>query len=114
MRDVGKLVVAALLHPEAVRNIAIHVNSFTTTPSEIVTEFEQQTGGRKWEVGYTSLERLREIEREKGGAVTLRRIWTEGGTLYERRDNYLIGMEEGVDSLESAVRLAIEVQGAGK
>lgn len=112
MRDVGKLVVAALLHPDAVENKAIHVNSFTSTPKEIAAEFERQTGGNKWEVEFTSLEKLKEIEAEKGGSVTLRRIWTEGGTLYEKRDNHLIGMEEGVDSLESTVKQAIEVQQA--
>ena len=36
MRDVGRLVVAAIKHPEASRNRALKVNSFTTTPKEIV------------------------------------------------------------------------------
>ncbi|KAF2162047.1 hypothetical protein M409DRAFT_27427 [Zasmidium cellare ATCC 36951] len=109
MRDVGKLVVAAILHPEAVANKAIHVNSFTSTPEEITAEFERQTG-EKWDVGYTSLEKLKQIEAEKGGSVTLRRIWTEGGTLYEKRDNHLVGLEHGVDDLAAAVKQAIEVQ----
>ena len=109
MRDVGKFVVAAILHPEAVANKAIHVNSFTSTPEEIRAEFERQTGD-KWEVAYTSLEKLKQIEAEKGGSVTLRRIWTEGGTLYEKRDNHLVGLEQGVDDLQAAVKQAIEVQ----
>lgn len=117
MRDVGKLVVAALKNPEAARNRALRVNSFTATPEEIVAEFERQSGGEKWSVEYTSLEKLREIEKNayaegdpKAGGLTLRRIWTEGGTLYERRDNGDIGMEDGVESLEDAVRQAIKVQ----
>lgn len=117
MRDVGKFVVGALLHPEETRNKAIHVNSFTTTPKELVAEFEKQTGGEKWSVGYTSLEKLKELEEEaykkgepKAGGLTLRRIWASGGTLYEKRDNDLVGLEEGIDSLQSAVALAISVQ----
>lgn len=117
MRDVGKFVVGALLHPTECRNKAIHVNSFTTTPNELVAEFEKQTGGEKWSIGYTSLEKLKELEEEaykkvepKAGGLTLRRIWGSGGTLYDKRDNDLIGMETGIDSLESAVELAISVQ----
>jgi len=117
MRDVGKLVVAALLHPEEARNRALRVNSFTTTPKELVAEFERQTGGEPWRVDYTSLDRLKELEQrawEAGepaaGGLTLRRIWSEGGTLYEKRDNALIGREDGLDSLQSTVKQAIEVQ----
>lgn len=117
MRDVGKLVAAALLHSDAVKNRALRVNSFTATPKAIVAEFEKQTGGQQWDVGYTSLDTLEELEQQawaandpKAGSLTLRRIWTEGGTLYEQRDNELIGMEEGVASLQDAVKQAIEVQ----
>ncbi len=117
MRDVGKLVVAALKHPEAAKNRALRVNSFTATPREIVAEFEKQTGGESWDVSYTSLEKLKEMERQahkegnpRAGPLTLRRIWTEGGTLYEHRDNGAIGMENSVDSLQSAVGRAIQVQ----
>lgn len=116
MRDVGKLVVAALLYPDAVKNRAIKVNSFTSTPREIAAEFERQTG-QTWEIEYTGLERLKELEEtawEQGlpraGTITLRRIWTEGGTLYDKRDNHLIEMEDKVDSVEEAVRQAILVQ----
>ncbi|KJX93515.1 isoflavone reductase family protein [Zymoseptoria brevis] len=110
MRDVGKMVVAALLHPEASRNRALHVNSFTTTPNELAEEFQKQTD-EKWDVAYTSLDRLKQLEQETGGPLTLRRIWTEGGTLYDERDNELIGLKDGdVDTLQSAVALAISVQ----
>jgi hypothetical protein len=44
---VGKFVVKALLHPEASHNKALKVNSFTTAPLEIVSEFEKQSGGEK-------------------------------------------------------------------
>ena len=119
MRDVGRFVVAALLHPDAASRKALKVNSFTATTKEIVGEFERQTG-TQWDVDFTSLARLKELEKEylaKGdprmGGFTLRRIWTEGGTLYEGRDNGIIGLEDGeVDSLESCVRQAIEVQKA--
>ncbi|KAF2478845.1 isoflavone reductase [Neohortaea acidophila] len=117
MRDVGKLVVAALQHPEEARNRALRVNSFTATPKEILAEFERQTGGQPWSVAFTSLAQLEELEREawaksdpKAGGLTLRRIWTSGRTLYDARDNGLIGMEDGVETLESAVRQAIKVQ----
>ena len=117
MKDVGKLVVAALKSPEASRNCALRVNSFTTTPKQIVAEFERQTGGSPWTVSYTSLDQLKKIEEQawadgnpRAGPLTLRRIWTEGGTLYEHRDNELIGMEDGMDSLQDAVKQAIKVQ----
>lgn len=116
MRDVGKLVVATLKHPESCRNKAIRVNSFTTTPRELLAEFEKQTG-QQWSVSYTSLERLKQLEEEawkqglpRAGTITLRRIWTSGKTLYEKRDNDLIDLEDGLDDVESAVRQAIEVQ----
>lgn len=64
-----------------------------------------------------SLDKLKQLESrayEQGspqaGVLTLRRIWTEGGTLYEQRDNQLIGMEHGMETLEDAVKRAIEVQ----
>jgi len=119
MRDVGKLVVAALKHsePEDLRDRALKVNSFTTTPNAIVAEFERQTGGQQWEVTSTSLAELKRLEERawaeedpSAGGVTLRRIWAEGRTLYEGRDNGVIGMEQDVDDLEAAVRQAIEVQ----
>ena len=119
MRDVGKLVVAALKAQEATKNKALKVNSFTTTPKEIVAEYEKQTG-EKWEVSYTSLDELKELERQawekqdpRAGGLTLRRIWTSGRTLYEHRDNDVIGMEDKMETLESAVEQAIKVQTGG-
>jgi hypothetical protein len=119
MRDVGKLVVAALKHPgEATKNKALKVNSFTATPKEIVAEFEKQTGGQPWEVSYTSLDELKELEQQAwakqdpmAGVFTLKRIWTEGKTVYAHRDNDAIDMEgDKVESLASAVGQAIKVQ----
>jgi len=116
--DVGKLVVKALLHPEESRNRALRVNSFTATPLEIVKEFERQTGD-KWEVEFTPFERVRELEKkayEEGNpravGFTLKRIWGEGGTLYEKRDNWVIGGEEDVETLEDAVKVSIAAQTA--
>lgn len=100
MFSVGTLVLHTLLHatPET-RNRPLCVNSFTTSPAEIQAEFERQTTGQSWSsVSHTPLARLRELEKSawdsgNGAAtvVTLRRIWTEGGTLYEQRANPLIG-----------------------
>jgi hypothetical protein len=39
----------------------------------------------------------------------LRRIWGEGRTLYEKRDNWVIGAE-GLDTLSDAVKVAVEKQ----
>lgn len=139
MRDVGKFVVAALLQQQkqqqqqqqqqhgnggngdgngVTKNRALRVNSFTTTPHELLSEFERQTGGgEKWQVGYTSVEELERLERENP-VVTLRRIWTSGKTLYAKRDNdeLLNGAKEEddgffcLDNVESAVAQAIDVQ----
>ena len=113
-RDVGRLLVKSLLHPNESRNRALIVNSFTTTPLEIVAEFEKQTGGEKWEIEYTSLEKLKDWEEKAwaegaGTVFTLKRIWAEGGTIYDSRDNGLIDGED-TDGLADAVRLSIEVQ----
>ena len=115
MKDVGVLVVAALLHPKEAKNKALKVNSFTTTPEEILKEFEKQTG-KKWRWEYTSVEELRKGEEDalaKGSPLatlwTLKRIWTEGGTLYDNRDNGLIG-EPQMEGLEEQVRKSIEEQ----
>lgn len=88
------------------------MNSFTTTPDEILAEFEKQTSS-KWDVSYTPLDKLKEIEKqawEEGAPYatlcTLRRIWTEGGTLYEKRDNGLIGdpeMETMADQVKQVI-----------
>ncbi|KAL3431508.1 hypothetical protein BDV09DRAFT_176176 [Aspergillus tetrazonus] len=113
--DVGKFVVHTLTHWDKTRGRALKLNSFTTTPNDILAEFEKQTGD-KWSVEYTSLEQLKQYEKEaweKGEpdatTLTLRRIWTEGGTLYERRDNEDIGAED-TTTLEEAVNGAIKAQ----
>ncbi|GAM37360.1 isoflavone reductase family protein [Talaromyces pinophilus] len=118
MNNVGKLLVAALRNPTASRNRALRVNSFTTTPKRILAEYERQTG-TNWDVSYTSLDDLKKLEKnawESGDSLaaiyTLRRIWTEGGTIYEFTDNELIGMHpEDLDSLEDAITMAISSNG---
>lgn len=112
MADVGKLLISALLRPDATKNKILRVNSFYATPEEILAEFEKQTG-KKWEVSYTSLERLHELEDEAWAAgmpaataATLRRIWAEGGTIYDKTDNDLIG-DPPMQTLEDQVRQAI-------
>ncbi|KAF2720386.1 NmrA-like family protein [Polychaeton citri CBS 116435] len=115
MADTGKLVVAALKNAEAAAGKALKVNSFTATPKEILAEFEKQTGGGKWDVEFTGLEELKRLESEaweKGEplatAFTLRRIWTEGGTLYpgDGRDNGIIGEPE-METLEEQVAKSV-------
>lgn len=112
----GKLLLAALLHPESSRNKALKVKSFTTTDGRILEEFEKQTGGEKWQVSYASLDELKRLEKEAwttgdhlATLITLRRIWATGGTLYEEWDNKLIG-EPAVQSVAEAVATAIDVQ----
>lgn len=112
MADVGRLLVAVLEHPDLCDNKAVKVNSFTTTPQEILAEFERQTDS-KWEVGYTTLEELKRLEglawetgNELATIYTLRRIWTEGSTLYEKTDNDAIGMTK-MDTLEMVVQKAV-------
>jgi hypothetical protein len=108
---VGKLVQATLLssNPE-IRNRALCVNSFTTSPAQIQAEFERQTGSKWDSISYTPLPRLRELEarawengKPAATAVTLRRIWTEGDTLYAQRDNVRVG-EPRMMGLEEVVR----------
>jgi hypothetical protein len=113
---VGKLVVGALEHPDASKNATLIVNSFTATPDEILAEFEKQTGGSKWDVKYTSLEDLKKAEEKawsEGTPVatiyTLKRIWTEGGTLYNDSDNGKIGSPK-METLAEQVRQAVAAQ----
>lgn len=115
--SVGKLVVHALLKPEVSRNMALRVNSFTATNSEILKEFEKQTGGQPWKVSYIGLDDLKKKEQEAweagapyATAFTLKRIWAEGGTLYDKRDNHLVDAENDMDSLEIAVANAVKAQ----
>jgi nucleoside-diphosphate-sugar epimerase len=115
MKDVGVLLVAALKHPAPSTVRVLRVNSFTSTPLDIVKEFEKQTGD-KWSVEHTPLEEMRKTEDEMWGRQdplatvwTLRRIWAEGATLYDERDNGKIGEPE-MEGLESQVKLSIEKQ----
>jgi len=105
--------VAALRHPEQSYGRALKVQSFVVTPKEVLDEYQRQTGA-EWAVSYTSLERLKEVESQlwadgvpAATGATLRRIWAEGGTLYERNDNELLGLAGELESLETAVRRAI-------
>jgi nucleoside-diphosphate-sugar epimerase len=115
MKDVGRLLVAALQTNTTEHERILKVNSFTATPKQILAEFEKQTGA-KWEVSYTPLEDLKRAEQEawkndvpyKTG-YTLRRIWTEGGTLYENSDNSKI-LSVDTETLEEQVRKVVEKQ----
>lgn len=85
------------MNGNASKNATLIVHSFTATPHEILAEFEEQTGC-KWDVSYTTVERLKVIEKEEyqiysplATVATLRRIWTEGGTLYKYYDESLLG-----------------------
>ncbi|KAH8676218.1 isoflavone reductase family protein [Xylariales sp. PMI_506] len=109
MADVGRLLIAVLKHPEVSDNRAIRANSYTTTPNKILAEFERQTDSM-WTASYTSLDELRAFEKaawEQGKPLaslyTLRRIWTEGKTLYDRTDNEMLGMAK-MDTLEMSVQ----------
>ena len=109
MADVGRSLVAVLKHPEICDGKAIKVNSFTTTPHDILAEFERQTDS-KWKVNYTSLNDLKRYESEAwsqenplASIYTLRRIWTEGGTLYDKTDNEAIDMKK-MDTLEMVIQ----------
>ncbi|KAF2129752.1 NAD(P)-binding protein [Dothidotthia symphoricarpi CBS 119687] len=118
MRDVGRLVVAALKTPTTDAERILKVNSFTTSPAHVLSEFERQTSSQ-WDVTYTPLEELKKLEedawKEDAGlktVFTLRRIWTEGGTLYQSRDNESIGLREGdMETLESQIAKVIGKRG---
>lgn len=98
---------AALRHPETAAGKALKVNSFEVTPKQVLAEYEKQTGA-KWKVNYIPLSELIQEEKRlweegnpKATVITLRRIWSEGGTLYEKTDNEAIGVKrEDLESLE--------------
>ncbi|KAF5021757.1 hypothetical protein F66182_6207 [Fusarium sp. NRRL 66182] len=112
MPDVGKAVVAALHHPAEAFNRALRVQSFVVTSKQILDELEKQTGGEPWAVSNYSLQALKEAETKawaegNSNAViyTLRRIWSEGGTLYDKTDNESIGLkDEDLETLEDSVK----------
>lgn len=114
----GKFVAATLKHPEQSFGKALKVQSFVVTPKEVLAEYEKQTEA-KWTVSSTPLDELRKLERKawdegnpRATGVTLRRIWAEGGTLYEKNDNGLLGFGSGedckLDSLEAGVHAALK------
>ena len=110
----AKCMILALRHPQPPERI-LRVQSFVASPKDILAEFEKQTGA-KWTVSYTPIERVKEIEAEwwakehpDAYSATLRRIWAEGGTLYEKNDNEKIGLKpEDMDSLETGVRQILD------
>ncbi|CAH0040316.1 unnamed protein product [Clonostachys solani] len=115
MPDVGKALVAALRHPEASFNKALKVQSFVVTPKQILAEFEKQVGGPKWSVTSYTLQELKDAEKKAWSegksyatSYTLRRIWSEGGTLYEKTDNESIGLHSSqLETLEDGVKRAL-------
>ena len=118
--SVGKLLVASLEHPPppGTNPQILKVNSFTCTPDEIVAEYERQTGGEKWEVSYTSPAEVKKLEEKlwrEGHPVatglTLRRIWMEGGTIYEddQSGNRMVGSPR-METLGEQVGQCVEKQ----
>lgn len=97
---------------------ALKVQSFVTTPNAIVEEFEKQTGA-KWTVDHTPNQRLREAEKESwehnspiATLYTLKRIWAEGGTLYDKTDNEILGLKpEDMEPLSLVVEKAVSGKG---
>jgi len=115
MNDVGKFVVAALLNYITSRNQTLIVHSFTATPNEILAEHEAQMK-KKWEKSYIDTKTIQAMEKEAyqvhsplATVLTLRRIWTLGGTLHKFYDDSLLGFVE-TESLEDQVRLNIAKQ----
>ncbi|KAI8939738.1 hypothetical protein NX059_003483 [Plenodomus lindquistii] len=109
MKDVGRLLVAALNTPAATHKRVVKVNSFTTIGKQVPAELEKQTN-TKWHVTFTTLEELKKYEKEAwerkdplATVFTLRRIWTEGGTLYDERNNDSVGFEGQEETLEEQV-----------
>ncbi len=88
------------------------------SPNAIMNEFEKQTGG-KWTVDHTPLENLRELEKGQwdnqsptATLYTLRRIWAEGKTLYEKTDNESLGVrDEDLEQLDVIVERAVKGEG---
>jgi hypothetical protein len=114
-KDVGLLLVAALRTPTTENSRILKVSSFTVTPKRILAEFEKQTGA-KWEVSYTPTQELKRLEQEAWEkdspfktVYTLRRIWTEGGTLYDESDNSKIGFVDA-ETMENQVKMVVTRQ----
>ncbi|KXS98408.1 hypothetical protein AC578_1767 [Pseudocercospora eumusae] len=112
MADCGRALLGVLQHPEACDGKAVIVHSFITTPHATLREFERQMNA-KWSLDYTSLADLRALEDQAwaqsnplAALYTLRRIWTEGSTLYSKIDNEAIGLAK-TDTLEMVVQAAV-------
>jgi hypothetical protein len=107
-------VVAALRHPDEAKGKVLKVQSFVTTPLEIVREFERQTK-EAWTMEHTSNQELHELEKQLwdknsplATAATLRRIWAEGRTLYEKTDNETLSLvPEDMETLAAVVGRAV-------
>lgn len=108
----GKFLVASLQHPNESFNKALKVQSFVVTPKEVLAEYEKQTRAQ-WKVTNIPLQDLKDLETQlwatgNGTLATLRRIWAEGGTLYDKNDNELLGLQPtDLDNLETAVSRAL-------
>lgn len=87
------------------------MQSFVTTPLQVLQEFKNQTGS-EFEVTYTTVEEIKKLEKtlwDKGvpqaTSVTLRRIWATGGTLYAKNDNDVLEVkEQDLDTVEEGVK----------
>lgn len=116
--SVGKFVVAALANPQASQNKILRVQSFVVSAKDILDEFEKQTGS-KFNVKYTSKNELRQMEKqlwEEGnpGATlfTLRRIWSDGKTLYDKTNNESLGVTtDDLEPLSAVVGRAVRGEG---
>lgn len=94
------------------------MQSFVVSPNAILNEFEKQTG-TTWTVEHTPIEKLREEEKERWESkspsatlYTLRRIWGEGKTLYEKTDNESLGLrDEDLERLSTVVGRAVKGEG---
>ena len=92
------------------------MQSFVVTPNEVLAEYEKQTGGDKWTVTHVPQADLEAAEAKAwqetpniATGFTLRRIWAEGGTLYEKNDNELLGVgPNDTESLAHAVAEALK------
>lgn len=102
---------AALQHPEASVGKALKVNSFEVTSNQVLAEYEKQMGA-KWKASYVPLSKVIEVENRlweeqnpKATVLTLRRIWAEGGTLYDQMDNAALGLkQEDMESMEAVLK----------
>lgn len=114
--------VAALRRPEAAVDQAavdkaLKVHSFVVTPKQVLAEYEKQTEAA-WKVEYIPLTKLKEEEKRlwdegnpRATVITLRRIWTEGGTLYEKTDNEALEAEsEHLETLEVVLKRVLQGQ----